>query len=117
MAWLVLDLTGSLSQLGGVVFVRGMPWLVCGLFGGVLADRYSRLKLLYVTQTATALNMTVLAVAVSTGIADIHYAYVSSFIMGIVSSLTQPAKPVFCAIDPSGARSNTAIELPVEFAL
>ena len=40
LAWLVLDLTGSLAQLGIVVFMQGFPQSAMALFGGVLADRY-----------------------------------------------------------------------------
>src|SRR5690349_9760926 len=66
LSWLVLDITGSLKQLGLVIFARGVPMLVVGLFGGVLADRYSRRNLLVVTQFVMFLNLFALAMLVLT---------------------------------------------------
>ena len=48
--WLVLELTGSVAQLGIVVFMQGFPMAIVALFGGVLADRYNRRSLLIYTQ-------------------------------------------------------------------
>ncbi|MFI5176726.1 MAG: MFS transporter, partial [Terriglobia bacterium] len=49
--WLVLQLTNSAFWLGLVGFASSLPSLIFSLMGGVLADRFNRRKLLFVTQT------------------------------------------------------------------
>src|SRR5690606_37037698 len=61
LAWLVLDLTGSLGQMGVVIFMQGIAWTFVALVGGVLADRYSRRDLLVGAQLFTILSLVVLA--------------------------------------------------------
>src|SRR5688500_20363546 len=49
---LVLDLTGSGTQLGLVTGLQTLPVLLFGAYGGVLADRYPKRTVLYVSQAA-----------------------------------------------------------------
>jgi MFS family permease len=61
--FLIYDLTGSKVMLGMVGLARAVPMIVFPLWGGVLADRVDRIKLLWVTQTAqmlTALGLAIL---------------------------------------------------------
>src|ERR1700685_4227557 len=51
IGWLVLQLTGSPSDLGLVLAAGGIPSLLFGPWGGVVADRVDLRKLLVVTQT------------------------------------------------------------------
>lgn len=92
LAWLVLDLTGSLATLGAVIFARGVPMLTLGLFGGVLADRYSRRNLLLLNQIVTFINMAAIAVVVLSGAAALWQVYISSALLGITMALTAPAR-------------------------
>ena len=50
LGWLVLELTDSVSQLGLVIFLYGVPNLALMLLGGVLADRWERRFLLLVSK-------------------------------------------------------------------
>src|SRR5438067_8377569 len=59
--WLVYELTGSTFMLGAVGFAQSIPFLFFALFGGVLADRFERRRLLVVTQTALMLLAFLLA--------------------------------------------------------
>jgi MFS family permease len=52
--WLVLELTGSVAAVGVAVALQFLPVLIFGLFGGVLADRYPKRRLLMITQTTAA---------------------------------------------------------------
>ena len=97
VAWLVLDLTGSVGQLGLVVFMQGLPMSVVSLFGGILADRYDRRVLLVSTQLFT---MTVLSTLAALTIADqvlLWHIYVSSIVLGIAQALGSPARQAFIA--------------------
>jgi MFS family permease len=51
IGWLVLELTGSASDLGLVLAVGGIPSLLLGPWGGAVADRVDLRKLLIVTQS------------------------------------------------------------------
>jgi MFS family permease len=92
LAWLVLDLTGSVAQLGLVVFARGIPMLVFGLYGGVIADRHNRRNVLIWNQALTLVNMALLSAAVLAGSADLWMVYISSILLGLASALTAPAR-------------------------
>lgn len=59
--WLVLLLTNSAFWLGVVGFAGSIPFLFFTLFGGVIADRVDKRRLLIVTQTAMMVLAFVLA--------------------------------------------------------
>jgi MFS family permease len=60
--WLVLTLTNSAFWLGVVGFAGSIPFLFVTLFGGVIADRVNKRRLLMVTQTIMMLLAFLLAV-------------------------------------------------------
>jgi MFS family permease len=92
ITWLVLDLTESLSTLAFVIFVRGLTMLTFGLFGGVLADRYSRRDLLIANQVLTFVNMAAIAVLVFTDNVVLWQVYASSLMLGLTQAITGPAR-------------------------
>src|SRR5947208_12177012 len=53
--WLVYDLTRSPFMLGLVGLARAIPMILLPPFGGAIADRVPRLKLLKITQTLSLL--------------------------------------------------------------
>jgi len=59
--WLVLTLTGSAFWLGVVGFAGSIPFLIFTLFGGVVADRVNKRRLLLVTQSIMMVLAFVLA--------------------------------------------------------
>lgn len=59
--WLVLTLTGSAFWLGVVGFAGAIPFLFFTLFGGVIADRVNKRRLLLVTQSTMMVLAFVLA--------------------------------------------------------
>jgi len=56
ISFLALRLTGSGTALGVAAGVRLLPFVLLGPFGGLIADRYDKRRLLYITQTASALG-------------------------------------------------------------
>ncbi|MGA7670478.1 MAG: MFS transporter, partial [Nitrolancea sp.] len=66
--WLILQLTDSAFYLGLVGLVRAVPALTITLFGGVLADRLDRRRLLFFTQSTAAVLAIILGVLDLTGI-------------------------------------------------
>jgi MFS family permease len=92
VAWLVLDLTGSVGQLGLVIFLQGVPMSAVAVIGGVLADRYSRRRLVEISQIIIAANLLILAVLTLADVILIWQVYVSSVIAGAMLSVTGPAR-------------------------
>ena len=92
IAWLVLDLTGSVGQLGLVIFMQGVPMALVSFYGGVLADRYDRRLLLVGAQLLTMLNLFILAGLALAGVVEMWQVYLSSFGLGIMQSITMPAR-------------------------
>ena len=61
-AWLVLTLTGSASDLGIVVALQTLPVLLLGPYGGVIADRVDKRRLMVVLQSLMGVQALVLGI-------------------------------------------------------
>lgn len=92
MGWLVLELTGSTGQLALVIFMQGMPMAAVSLFGGILADRYDRKKLLSISQFFTFANLMTLATLTTTGLIEVWHLYVYAVGLGVMQAVTMPAR-------------------------
>src|ERR1700689_2618646 len=66
ISWLVLQLTHSGTQLGFVTAAQFLPILLFGVWGGVLADRFDKRQILYVTQTIMGILALILGLIVVT---------------------------------------------------
>src|SRR5712692_7992631 len=66
-AWLVLTLTHSAWLLGVVGALQFLPVMFLSLFGGVLADRLPKRKVLLFTQSSAMIQATILWALVATG--------------------------------------------------
>ena len=70
-AWLVLTLTHSGAAVGATFAFRFLPVLLFGLWGGAIADRFDRRKVLLVTQTLMAVLAVVMWLIVFTGVVQV----------------------------------------------
>ena len=52
LAWFVVELTDSPLAVGGLAFCRFLPFMLFGLYAGVIADRFDNRKLVMATQAA-----------------------------------------------------------------
>ncbi|MFZ0668592.1 MAG: MFS transporter [Acidimicrobiales bacterium] len=95
IGWLVLKLTGSASSLGLVLAVGGLPSLVFGPWGGVVADRVDLRKLLIVTQTAFGVLAAVLWIVAAEGSASVRLVITINVIGGFVQIIDSPARQAF----------------------
>jgi MFS family permease len=91
LAFAVLDLTGSTSDLGLVVGVRTLVNVIFLLFGGVLADRMPKQFLMVGSSFAAFLSQAAIAALVLTGSATIPLILVLSAVNGMVGALALPA--------------------------
>jgi MFS family permease len=94
-AWLVLHLTGSGVDLGIVVGLQFLPMLLFGPFGGLVADRTNKRRLLFVTQTGGGLLALALGVLVVSHQVQLWQVYVLASLLGVVNLFDNPARQTF----------------------
>ena len=90
--YLVYDLTHNAGWLAAYSFMRAAPILCLTLFGGVVADRFERRKLLFATQTFAMTLAVGLAVLVSGGWINIWEVLLIGFGRGVMMAFNQPAR-------------------------
>jgi MFS family permease len=91
LAFAVLDLTGSVTDLGLVVGARSLANVVFLLFGGVVSDRLPRQVILIATSVIAALTQAGMAAAILSQTVTIPYMIVLSAINGMVTAFAFPA--------------------------
>ncbi len=92
LGWMVLELTGSASRMGLMIFLYGMPTLGLVLFGGIFADRFDRRGLLMLTQTLVAVLVLGLAVLEMSGLVDLWHIYAAALVLGALQAINTPAR-------------------------
>lgn len=93
--WLVADITRSATAVGLITVAHFGPILLFGLWGGVIADRLDRRKLLLVTQALLAAIAAALAVVSATGRLTVGVLYGFAAATGLVQALDNPARRAF----------------------
>jgi MFS family permease len=91
-AWLVYQMTNSTALLGAVGLTQAIPTIVLTLFGGVVADRVDRRRLIMVTQAATGILIFVLATLVVTDLIRLWHIFAIALLVGAVWAFDQPAR-------------------------
>ena len=95
-SWLVLRLSGgSGTALGLNAACMFGPVLLLGPFGGVLADRYDKRRILAITQSAYACLAVLLGTLVLTERIGLGLVYALSLVVGAVTSIDNPARQSF----------------------
>ncbi|MBB6110612.1 Predicted arabinose efflux permease, MFS family [Mucilaginibacter lappiensis] len=90
--WVIYSLTHSASMIGFAVFAQQFPAFLFSLFGGVIADRYPRYKILLVTQTASMIQAILLAALILTNHYVIWEMLTLSAILGTINAFDVPAR-------------------------
>ena len=93
--WLVLQLTGSSVDLGFVIALQYVPMLLLGSYGGLIADRTEKRRILYCTQSGAAILALVLGVLVTTRHANLTNVMVLAALLGVVNLFDNPARQAF----------------------
>jgi len=89
--WLVLTLTNSAFWLGVVGFAGSIPFLFFTLFGGVIADRVNKRRLLLVTQTVMMILAFLLAALAWFKIITVWEVAAIAFLNGVAMSMNAPS--------------------------
>jgi MFS family permease len=93
--WLVLSLTHSGAAVGIATGLQFLPLLLFSLWGGVLADRYPKRRVLTVTQASMAGLALVLGVLDVTGVVQPWHIYLLAFGLGMATMVDNPTRQSF----------------------
>ncbi|HEV7523908.1 MAG TPA: MFS transporter [Acidimicrobiia bacterium] len=94
-AWLVLDLTHSGAAVGATFAFRFLPVLLFGLWGGTVADRFDRRKILLATQSVMAALAVALWLVVLTGVVQVWMVFGLALALGFVTVIDEPTRHAF----------------------
>lgn len=95
MTWLVYRLTDSAFMLGVVGFSSQIPAFILTPFGGVLADRANRHRVLVVTQILSMLQALTLAILVLTGTIEVWHIITLGIFIGCINAFDIPTRQSF----------------------
>jgi MFS family permease len=109
--WLVLSLTGSPLAVGVTTALQFTPMLLFGAWGGVIADRLDKRRLLIFTQAAMALPALALWLLAGSGVVETWMIFVLVFARGAVNAIDNPARQAFLVELVSSARLVNAVGL------
>ena len=90
-SWLILTISGKASYLFLAAVLQDSPFLVFSLFGGVLADRMDRRRILLLSQVVQLTSAFLLAYLVYTHRVEVWMILVLSFVVGLAMSFGGPA--------------------------
>lgn len=113
LPWLVLQLTHSPFQVGLLVFCRYGPFMVGGLYGGVIADRFDNRRILLGSQSLAMCVAAGLAVVAFAGRGDLWLLYVLASGSGVALVFDNPSKHALIYQLVGRAELSNAISLNV----
>ena len=93
--WLIVQLTGSGVAVGLTAGLQFAPILVLGAWGGLIADRFSKRRVLMITQPLMALPALALWALVAAGTVEPWMVYALVFVRGTVNAFDNPARQSF----------------------
>lgn len=93
--WLALQLSNSAFLVGVVATASALPVLLLSLYGGVVADRHDKLKVVRIAQSLLLVQASVLWWFTASGHLNIHWLIVLATINGTISAFEIPARQSF----------------------
>jgi MFS family permease len=94
-SWLVLTLTHSSVDLGIVVAVQTLPVLLLGPYGGVVADRVDKRRLMIALQSLMGVQALVLGLLTVTGSIRFWQITVLAALLGVNKAFENPSRQAF----------------------
>ncbi|MDY0043592.1 MAG: MFS transporter [Syntrophales bacterium] len=109
--YLAFELTGAASSIGFISMGFGIPMLFLSLVGGVVADRYSKRRILLFSQLVTVASAFAMAMLVITDAIRLWHMVVLSLFLGSAFTFHMPARQSFVAELISRERLMNAVAL------
>jgi MFS family permease len=109
--WLILKLTGNGTLVGVAAGLQFLPVLVAGAWGGLLADRIPKRRLLTITQALMAFPALALWALTAKGVVTPAMVLGLIFLRGCVTAFDNPARQSFVAEMVGADRVVNAISL------
>jgi MFS family permease len=94
-AWLVLTLSHSSTVLGVIVALQTLPVLILGPYGGVIADRVDKRRLMVVLQSAMGVQALALGLLTVLGAVHVWEIGVLAALLGFNNAFENPARQSF----------------------
>jgi MFS family permease len=94
-SWLVLSLTHSGTALGAVVALQTLPVLLLAPYGGVIADRVDKRRLMIALQSAMGLQALILGLLTVTGEVRVWELGVLAALLGLNNAFESPSRQSF----------------------
>jgi MFS family permease len=94
-AWLVLTLTHSSTALGVIVALQTLPVLLLSPYGGVIADRVDKRRVMVALQSAMGLQALALGLLTVTGAVRVWEIGALALILGLNNAFENPARQSF----------------------
>ncbi len=94
-AWLVLSLTHSSTALGIVVALQTVPVLLLGPYGGVIADRTDKRKMMIALQSAMGVQALTLGVLTVAGVVQVWEIGILAAVLGLNNAFENPSRQSF----------------------
>jgi MFS family permease len=92
VSWVVYTMTHSAFMLGVTVFAMQFPSFLFSLYGGIIADRHDRHKILLITQIASMVQASLLALLMLTNHHTVWEILSLSVILGVINAFDVPAR-------------------------
>ncbi len=91
-AWMTWEVTRDPLSLGYLGLAQGVPLVLFQLFGGVLADRINRLRMLIVTQILTAGTLTIAFVLTMSGLVRLEHLLALAALSNTFRAFDEPSR-------------------------
>lgn len=109
--WLVLELTHSATKLGLLAALQFLPVLLFGAYGGLLADRFRKRRLLYMTQGSAMTLALIMAALVFSHSVQLWMVYLLAVGLGLVQMVDSPTRQTFIMEMVGADRITNAVSL------
>jgi MFS family permease len=109
--WLILKITDSGLGLGLVTAMQWLPVLLFGAWGGVLADRFNKRRVLLLTNSLAGLLSLFLGIVTVAGAVNLTIVIVVALLLGVVTAVDNPTRQTFTMEMVGRGRLTNAVSL------
>jgi MFS family permease len=110
-SWLVLSITHSSAALGGVVALQTLPVLLLAPYGGVIADRVDKRRLMIALQILMGLQALALGVLTVRGAVQVWQICLLAAMLGLNNAFENPSRQSFMLEMVGSAHLRNAVSL------